>query len=350
MEKPVAAFVDMGRPDLRHHRLEPLLLRLPFIPSFSLYGEDGVADHPTSVLLAYLEALGGSGPSRCIFESLAPRADAHAWLAAIERLVHRGAQIVTISWGRRSLERDHGWRALEEGLQRLCRRSGVIVVAAAGQPSDGLTEGRRLYLPASLPEVLAADARKRWWGDCAIDASESEILLADGSDPLGGRHGSSFAAPRLAARVTEILCRLRPEQWRPEVVRAVLLAGARPAGGDIPSPGTPETERLQRILETGSLVTRHGHRVSWWRRPAPGPHRLALSWNGGEPPRLFPPLHDRACCVYRGARWLVVDLPAHVGRVQIEGGQVDWGLAWHPLDARDVAVLDSGSHFFDRAS
>ena len=92
--------------------------------------------------------------------------------------LQRGSRIINLSYGRLSLERKRGWAALEWGMELLCRVTGVTVVAAAGQPCEGLMEGRRLHLPASVPEVLAADGEDRWSGCSAVDEEEQEILPA----------------------------------------------------------------------------------------------------------------------------------------------------------------------------
>jgi len=351
MDATVMGFVDIGRPDLRHPQLELSILRLPHIPLFSIHGDEVIAPHPTSVLASYLEALGEVAPSRCLFESLPPGAGPFAWLASLDRLILRGAKIVNLSYGRLPLERALGWAALEWGTRLLCRTNQVLVVAAAGQPCDSLREGRRLHLPASAPEVLAADGEGRWWAHGPIEEGEEEILLASRHDPLGGREGSSFSAPRLAARVTEIHGRLPGGSRHPELLRAVLLAGARPSRPELPSPGAPESTRLWRIAVSRSFVHGNARQCFEWFSPMRVPQRVALCWRGDDGgPRLNPTLHEDAYRLYRGRRWLVADLPARVQRVVLEAGRGEWSLAWHPLDVPDLRVQRVDRASYERAS
>jgi len=349
---PVIGFVDLGRPDLCHPDLEMLLLRLRHIPLISLYGENSISDHPTAVLASYLGALGEAEPSRCVFESLSPDAGPFAWLAAVDRLIVRGAQIINLSYGRLSFERQRGWAALEWGIELLCRCTAVTVVAAAGQPCEGLEEGRRLHLPASAPEVLAADGEERWWDDSAREEEEEqEILLASRRDPLGGRSGSSFSAPRITARVTETFSRIPGAARNPQLVRALLLAAARPYGSDLPTPGTVEPTRLWRISASRSFAWGRSRESFEWFSPMRTPQRLAVCWREGEEgPRLTPSSLREVLHLRRGRRWVIMDLPAEVQRVRLDGAQGDWGMAWHPLDHGDVHALTSIPLRFDHAS
>jgi len=247
--RPVVGFLDFGRPDLSHPRLAARLEELRKIGSIEVPVEAPLDHHPTAVLLAFLEQLRGAELSRCLFASVDEDSPPARVLDELAKLQARGAALISISYGRHASQREEGWGELEDGVARICANSELIVVAAAGQPTDLLPHGFDLHIPASVPEVIAVDGEDRWWGD-PPGSGEDAVLLASREAPLGGPPGSSFAAPRIAAQVCRILNALPREFWRRAVVRRILRAACVPPPRGVPAWGRPDPERLEEILRS----------------------------------------------------------------------------------------------------
>jgi len=147
---------------------------------------------------------------------------------AILTALRHGANVINISAGRMSGTGTAGMH-LNDAI-RLCARSGVLVVAAAG--NDGCDCHQ---VPAALPEVLAVGATDGRgdpvgfsnWGD----AYRKSGVLAPGTDILGARagggttamSGTSFATP-IAAGVAALLMAKQIEGGGKPDGRAVLAA------------------------------------------------------------------------------------------------------------------------------
>ncbi|MGW6875920.1 cyanobactin maturation protease PatG family protein [Streptomyces xanthophaeus] len=110
---------------------------------------------------------------------------------AIERAVHEGAHIISVSGGERTPD-GRADSLLERALQ-LCEDSGVLVVAAVG--NDGCDCHQ---VPASVPSVLAVGAtdpegeplKSNNWGV----AYRTNGVLAPGQDIVGAAPGGGFAS------------------------------------------------------------------------------------------------------------------------------------------------------------
>ncbi len=336
----IAGFAELGNPLLVElvsnkgwERLRDALRRAP--------GSDGPeSSHADSVLAAFLETLGPERTPRCIFESLGRGAGPFAWLAAIDRLLCRGASVINLSYGRLPIERELGWNGLEWGTQLLCQGSGRTIVAAAGRVNEGLSLGDALYLPASVPQVLAAADELR------VQATGSEreatkVLLASQCNPLEGRWGSSFSAPRISGLAVRAYDDLPREARKHESVLSLLLASARPSGTS--SPGFPDSKRLSQMIAREDY--RRGRNEERAVLPITSglPLRLALSWRDSDlDPDLSVSADRDQSLLRRTGQWMVMDYLPTSSRIELRGLSGPWSLAWHPLSPEEFAISKDG--------
>ncbi|MFD8951634.1 S8 family serine peptidase [Streptomyces xanthophaeus] len=158
---------------------------------------------------------------------------------AIERAVHEGAHIISVSGGERTPD-GRADSLLQRALQ-LCEDNGVLVVAAVG--NDGCD---CLQVPASVPSVLAVGAtdpegeplKSNNWGV----AYRTNGVLAPGQDIVGAAPGggltsltgSSFATP-VVSGVAALMVAAQLRAGRPpdpyDVARCVIASASYPAGG-----------------------------------------------------------------------------------------------------------------------
>jgi hypothetical protein len=300
------------------------------------------------VLAAFLEELEPARLPHCLFEGLSREAGPFAWLAAIDRLFCRGAFIVNLSYGRRANEGESGWSGLEWGTELLCRGSGGMVIAAAGQINDSMSKGDRLYLPASAPHVVAcADELRAQFTSSNSEASK--ILLASNINPLGGRRGSSFSAPRISARAVQAYDDLPQRARNVACILAALLASARPS--KTLSPGFSDSKRLSRVIARENY--RCGHDESRLVLPVTSgsPLRLALSWRESEFDPVLRVLAARDQQVLRRTgQWMVMDFLPTDSRLEIKGVTGPWSLAWHPLSSEEFSRSMSGAESLEGGS
>jgi hypothetical protein len=279
---------------------------------------------------------------------LSREAGPFAWLAAIDRLFCRGAFIVNLSYGRTANEGESGWSGLEWGTELLCKGSGGLVVAAAGQINDGMARGDRLYLPASAPRVLAcADELRAEFTGSSLEASK--ILLASNVNPLRGGRGSSFSAPRISALAVRAYDDLPREARSPESVLALLLASARPS--KTLSAGFPDSQRLSRVI--AQEYYRLGRNDDRLVLPVTSnsPLRLALSWRESDhaPDLLISTKRDQQI-LRRTGQWMVMDFLPTVSMLELRGMSGPWSLAWHPLSPEEFAISKAGSERVEKES
>ncbi|MEU6298024.1 S8 family serine peptidase [Streptomyces erythrochromogenes] len=158
---------------------------------------------------------------------------------AIERAVHEGAHIISVSGGERTPD-GRADSLLQRALQ-LCEDNGVLVVAAVG--NDGCD---CLQVPASVPSVLAVGAtgpegeplKSNNWGA----AYRTNGVLAPGRDIVGAAPGggltsltgSSFATP-VVSGVAALLVAAQLRAGQPpdpyDAARCVIASASYPAGG-----------------------------------------------------------------------------------------------------------------------
>lgn len=154
---------------------------------------------------------------------------------AIEQAVSSGAHVINISGGQLT---DFGEAEdLLERVVRLCEKSNVLIVAAAG--NDGCA---CLHVPAALPSVLAVGAMDNLgqpmefsnWGK----NYQIEGILAPGENILGAKpgggvvrlSGTSFATP-IVSGVAALLLSLQLQRGEipdPQKVRSAILNRALP--------------------------------------------------------------------------------------------------------------------------
>ncbi len=344
--QPRVAVVERGHPDLDHemfgiwdHLVE-------------VVGDTSVQPHPTRVLLALLEECPAAVAVRSV--SLQREDGQGPWIEQIDRAIAAGVHTLNLSMGLDRARLEKTWPLWEPALQRWVTDSGANIVAPCGNASALDRKTQPVTSPACCSSVIAVAGVVR--DDGAYQSFPwnrslplgTNMVCALAQDPSGGPDATSFAAPRIAGMVTEIVERLDANDRNPDTVRAILLASARKVAHD-PFGYFDPPQRVGRSLGGGlpnrhrmvRCIERHRFHRGDATQPLPlrePPRASHLGWAVGlartscdeDAPKLVARVSQRPAIHGYGQRgWQMLYAPRNA-EVEVVGNG-PWSAAWTPV-------------------
>jgi hypothetical protein len=159
-------------------------------------------------------------------------------LAIVEAIrwavLEENCSVINLSLGLAPLVEDYIGHTIRWAFER-----GVSIVAAAGNGGDGGIAGSSIDSPAIYPEVLAVaalDETDTLYSFSSVGPLRNRVMkpevAARGFYSDNGRTvvGTSFAAPVVAAGVTQIIshCISNGWSWTPGMIKAAIMISAKP--------------------------------------------------------------------------------------------------------------------------